>query len=120
MTHRSVPKGEMSHFLDQHGVVERLSTEFNTVRSESMTRFVVVRSPPGWGKTFAVQRFYERLAADHQGTEPYWPTQLTDSTGLGSRKITHPERFDHPAQLTPRWLWWGVACSLDDGHVGDG
>lgn len=106
----------MSQFHDQQAVVDRLEREFSTVRSESMARFVVVRSPPGWGKTFAVQRFYERLAAKHQGTEHYWPARLTDSTGLGSRKVTHPDRFTHRAGLIPQWLWWGAACSLEEGQ----
>lgn len=101
--------------IDQQNLVDRLEAEFRVVRTEAMTRVMVVSAPPGWGKTFAVQRFYERLAREHQGEHPYWPMTLVDHAGLTSRKVTHPDSIDHLANLTPRWLWWGVACRLTDG-----
>ena len=101
--------------IEQQGLVDRLEAEFAVVRSEAMTRVVVVRAPPGWGKTFAVQRFYERLARDYQGGQPYWPETLAEHSGLTARKITHPENVEHRAEVTPRWLWWGVTCQLTDG-----
>jgi hypothetical protein len=102
--------------MDQSQLVARLLDDFDTVRRDGVTRLVIVSAPPGWGKTYAIHRFYSRLAKERQGDSRYWPDEIRSGYGLISRKTTFPSNFVIPEGVTPSWIWWGAACSLTDGR----
>ncbi|NUL83547.1 MAG: AAA family ATPase [Armatimonadetes bacterium] len=82
-------------------------------------QFVVLLAETGWGKTRAVQHFYEHL---RQTEDPngYWPNNLTadPEPNRPRRSAVNPSLEGHTSPIDRiAYLWWGIRFS-PDAHTG--
>ena len=104
--------------IDRSGIVDYLGQWYDAVAAGHGPFVATLEAPMGMGKTWIIQRFFERLATGRQPGVPYWPTSVTGSDGnlLTARKRIRPESFVAPGGATLPWLWWGIECQRS--HVG--
>lgn len=103
---------------DRSNIVEYLAQWFDAVAAGHGPFVATIEAPMGMGKTWIVQRLFERLATSRQPGVPYWPTSVTgtDENLLTARKRIRPDTFVAPGGATLPWLWWGIECQRS--HVG--
>ena len=93
-------------------MVDGLLAIYDSVVEEGQPRWVSLEAPSGWGKTRVVREFYSRLAG-RQSKPAYWPMEIEEP----DRKVTYPSQFVRAARSLPIFLWWGIPCSRQVGHL---
>ena len=82
-------------------------------------QFVVLLAETGWGKTRAIQHFYEQLRQE-EDLHGYYPETLTDERDSATprRSAVNPNLRQSEATVDQiPYLWWGIRFSCD-AHAG--
>lgn len=103
-------------------VATRLVQALNDVTNASATpKVIVLYGETGRGKTYAVQRFYDYLAASRPGSwlpglTPVWPPTSTRQVRRDRKRIEPlPDQWDPDG--APSFYWVGVGASPAEGAV---
>jgi hypothetical protein len=82
-------------------------------------QFAVLLAETGWGKTRAIQHFYEQLRQE-EDLHGYYPETLTDERDSATprRSAVNPNLRQSEATVDRiPYLWWGIRFSCD-AHAG--
>ena len=93
--------------------VDKRLQELFQVAKKGRPQFVVLLAETGWGKTRAVQHFYEELRR-REDAVGYWAERLTEEPDELRRArrsaVNPPVKLDAPVEQIP-YLWWGIRFS---------
>ncbi|NEN05698.1 tetratricopeptide repeat protein [Diaminobutyricibacter tongyongensis] len=101
----------------RRGIAAGLLELFDHMQREQRPVWVSLEAPTGWGKTRIAQEFYSALARTRQTQPAYWPATIVSEHAQVSerRKIVNPPAFVHVPMSRPDYVWWGIACGVQNG-----
>lgn len=113
------PSSSEAEFVGEgrRGIAAGLLELFDRMRRDQRPVWVSLEAPTGWGKTRIAREFYAALANARQTEPAYWPPAIVSEHSPVSerRKIVNPPSFVHVPMSRPDYVWWGVACGLQNG-----